>query len=95
LGIDGLYSGDQFFRGDEANTTPKLAGYWLFNAKAEYKVNKHLALFGRVDNIFDKDYASFGVYGEADEVLGDAFDSGRFVSPGAPRAGWIGVRLSM
>jgi iron complex outermembrane receptor protein len=95
LGIDGLYSGDQFFRGDEANTTAKLAGYWLFNAKAEYRVNKHLALFGRVDNIFDKDYASFGVYGEADEVLGDAFDSGRFVSPGAPRAGWIGVRLSI
>ncbi|MBF6647226.1 TonB-dependent receptor [Methylobacter sp. BlB1] len=95
LGIDGLYSGDQFFRGDEANTTPKLAGYWLFNAKAEYKINKHLALFGKVDNIFDKDYASFGVYGQADEVLGDAFNSGRFVSPGAPRAGWIGVRLSM
>jgi len=34
LGIDGMYSGDKVFRGDEANNNPKLAGYWLFNARA-------------------------------------------------------------
>lgn len=95
LAIDGLYSGDQFFRGDEANIADRLAGYWLFNARAEYKFNKHFALFGKIDNIFDNNYNSFGVFGEADEVLGDAFNDGRFVSPGAPRAGWIGVRLTM
>lgn len=94
LGINGMYSGDQFFRGDEANTTPHLAGYWLFNATAEYKVTKHFAIFGKVDNIFDKNYNSFGVYGNAAEVL-PGFDNGRFVSPGAPRAGWIGIRLSI
>ncbi|MDO8844223.1 TonB-dependent receptor [Methylicorpusculum sp.] len=95
LGMDGTYSGARFFRGDEANNHDKLSGYWLFNGKAEYKVTQNFAVFGRVDNIFDKRYNSFGVYGEADEVLGDAYDDGRFVSPGAPRAGWIGVRLSM
>lgn len=95
FGIDGLYSGDQFFRGDEANLTGKLAGYWLFNARAEYKFNEHFTLFGKVDNIFDNDYNSFGVFGQADEVLGDAFDDRRFVSPGAPRAGWIGIRVSL
>lgn len=95
LGINGLYSGDQFFRGDEANTTPHLSGYWLFNATAEYKVTRHFAVFGKVDNIFDARYNSFGVYGHAEEVLGPQFNDGRFVSPGAPRAGWIGVRLSL
>lgn len=94
LGIDGIYSGDKYFRGDEANVTPQLTGYWLFNAKAEYKVTKNFAVFGKVDNIFDKNYNSFGVYGQVNEVF-PQFDNNRFVSPGAPRAGWIGVRLTM
>jgi len=95
MGVDAQFNGNQFFRGDEANLTAPLGGYWLFNATAEVKINEHIALFGRVNNIFDRDYKTFGVYGEADEVLGDDYESGRFVSPGAPRAGWIGVRLSM
>ncbi|HEY8035683.1 MAG TPA: TonB-dependent receptor [Methylobacter sp.] len=94
VGVDGTYSGNKFFRGDEANTTAPLSGYWLFNATAEYKVTKNFAVFGKVNNIFDKNYNSFGVYGQANEVL-PGFDDGRFVSPGAPRAGWIGVRLSI
>ncbi|MGZ8095789.1 MAG: TonB-dependent receptor domain-containing protein, partial [Methylosarcina sp.] len=95
LAIDGLYSSDQFFRGDEANVTSQLQGYWLFNARAEYKFNEHFALFGKVDNIFDNNYNSFGTFGEPDEVLGDAYNDNRFVSPGAPRAGWIGVRFTL
>jgi iron complex outermembrane recepter protein len=31
--------------------------------------------------------------GVADDVLGDDYDDPRFVSPGAPRAAWAGVRL--
>ncbi len=94
LGINGTYSGNRVFRGDEANLTPKLSGYWLFNATAEYKVTEHFTLFGKLDNIFDTHYNSFGVFGVANEVL-PGFNDGRFVSPGAPRAGWIGLRLSM
>ncbi|MGZ8136218.1 MAG: TonB-dependent receptor [Methylococcaceae bacterium] len=95
FGITGQYSGDRVYRGDEANITEKLSGYWLFNGTAEYKITKNFALFGKVNNIFDNDYNTFGVYGQADEVLGGAFDDNRFVSPGAPRAGWIGVRLTL
>lgn len=95
LGINGTYSGNRAFRGDEANLTPKLSGYWLFNATAEYKVTDNFTIFGKVDNLFDVHYNSFGLYGNPAEVLGDAFNDHRFVSPGAPRAGWIGVRLSM
>jgi outer membrane receptor protein involved in Fe transport len=95
FGFDGIYSGDQYFRGDEANNNNKLSGYWVFNATAEYKVTQYFALFGKVNNIFDTNYNSFGVYGNATGVLGPEFNDGRFVSPGAPRGGWIGVRLSL
>jgi len=95
FGINGSYSGNRPFRGDEANLTPNLSGYWLFNATAEYKVTKNFTVFGKLDNIFDVHYNSFGLYGNPSEVLGDAFDDNRFVSPGAPRAGWVGIRLSI
>ncbi|PPD49303.1 MAG: energy transducer TonB [Methylobacter sp.] len=96
LALDGRYSGDQVFRGDEANNNPKLSGYWVFNARAEYKFTENVALFGKLDNIFDNNYNSFGVYGDASSIPGN-FGTGndRFLSPGMPRAGWLGVRLSM
>jgi outer membrane receptor protein involved in Fe transport len=95
LGFDGIYSGNQYLRGDEANKNNQLNGYWVFNTTAEYKVTKNFALFGKINNIFDTNYNSFGVYGNATGVLGPDYNDGRFVSPGAPRGGWIGVRLTM
>ncbi len=95
LGLNGQYSGDRYLRGDEANRNAKSSGYWLFNATADYKVTKNFTIFGKLDNIFDKNYNSFGVYGNATQVLGDSYNDGRFFSPGMPRAGWIGVRLSL
>ena len=43
-------------------------------------------LFVNVDNVLDEEYETFGVFGEADDVLGDDFDGPVFVGPGAPRA---------
>ncbi len=94
LGVNGLYNGEQVFRGDEANVGPLLSDYFVFNSTAEYKFNKHFSVFGKLDNVFNANYNSFGVYGNASEVLGNKYNDGRFVSPGAPRAGWVGVRLS-
>jgi outer membrane receptor protein involved in Fe transport len=93
--LDTLYSGDQFFRGDEANQTSHLGGYWLFNLRTEVKLTDQVTLFARIDNLFDRQYKSLGVYGDATEVLGEKFDQGQFISPGAPRAGWIGIRLTL
>jgi hypothetical protein len=52
-------------------------------------------LFVHVDNLLDEGYETFGVFGEADEVLGDEFADSRFLSPAAPRAAWVGVRLEL
>ena len=95
FGLDMIYNADQFYRGDEANLNDTLASYVVFNLRAEYRVNSYVALFGRLDNLFDRKYQTFGLYGEADRVLGPAFNNPRFISPGAPRAGWLGVRLSL
>ena len=45
----------------------------------------------KADITFDETYETFGLFGEADEVLGDDFEDSRFLSPGAPRAAWIGL----
>jgi outer membrane receptor protein involved in Fe transport len=95
LTVDGLYSGAQYLRGDEANSTSQLTGYWLFNLRTEVKLDPHLTIFARVNNLFDHKYQTFGVYGNASDLLGDDYNDGRFVSPGAPRAGWVGIRLSL
>lgn len=95
LAINGLYNSEQYFRGDEANKTSPLAGYWVFNASADLKLTPHFTVFGKIDNLFNARYNSFGVYGNAAEVLGDNYNDGRFVSPSAPLAGWLGIRLSL
>ena len=90
FGVDMLFNSDQYYRGDEANLNDRLAAYIIFNLRAEYRINDYIALFGRLDNLFDQDYQTFGLYGQADEVLGGAFNNPRFISPGSPRAGWLG-----
>jgi len=92
VGLDMKYQSNQFLRGDEANVTAPLSGYTTFNANAEWEVNPKLRLFIQVENLFDKDYETFGLYGAADEVLGDDYDDPRFVSPAAPLSAWVGFR---
>jgi outer membrane receptor protein involved in Fe transport len=59
----------------------------------EWRVGEHTSLVLNVDNLLDEEYATFGLFGEADEVLGDDFDDPSFLGPGAPRAAWAGVRV--
>ena len=82
FGADLIHSSSQFFRGDEANLLDPLPAYTLVNIRGEYRFNKYAALFAKIDNLLDEDYETFGVLGQADEVLGDDFDDPRFVSPG-------------
>jgi len=94
-GFDASHHSGQYYRGDEANESDKLDGYNLVNLHGRYTVNKHVEFFAKVDNLFDSDYESFGLYGESDEAPGLDLDNNRFVGYGAPRSGWIGVKVSM
>jgi hypothetical protein len=61
---------------------------------AKELLSRNLALSARVANLFDAEYSTFGLLGEADDVLGDEFEDRRFVSPAAPRAAWFGIEVS-
>jgi iron complex outermembrane recepter protein len=52
---------------------------------------KHVELWARVDNIFDTDYETGGIRNF--NAFVDSIDEERFLAPGAPRAGWVGVKL--
>ncbi|MDD9824907.1 MAG: TonB-dependent receptor, partial [Gammaproteobacteria bacterium] len=97
IGAEWSYSSSRYLRGDESNEDDPLGGYFLLNLYTEYRPLPSVGLFLRIDNVLDKEYETFGLYGEADEVPAlEARDYGsRFVSPGAPRAGYLGIRISM
>lgn len=95
LGFSVVYNSGIHYRGDESNQLDKIPGYTLVNLRGEYRINDRFAFVARVENLFDEDYASFGLLGEPDEVLGPSADDPRFQGPGAPRGIWAGVRLAL
>ncbi len=93
FGLDVINAAGAHFRGDEGNLAETLEDYTLLNARMEYRLGEHASVFFNVDNLLDEEYATFGLFGEADEVLGDAFEDPEFLGPGAPRAAWAGIRV--
>ena len=85
--------------GEEFNGAGKIGGFAVVDLTTRWKLGTNLELFGKVSNLFDRQYASAGLLGE------NAFDASgaiqapadwrteQFVGPGAPRAAWVGVRL--
>ncbi len=95
LGATASYHSSQYYRGDEANQDKKISGYGLVNLHGRYKLNQHIQFFAKVDNLFDSEYENFGLYGEPDEAPGLDLENPRFVGAGAPRAGWIGFKVTL
>jgi len=94
IGSEFLYASDSYYRGDEANENKKIPSYSLINVYFAYQISSQLSLSAKVDNLFDREYETFGTYGEADEVLEDFYpsvDSPYFVGPARPRSFSVGV----
>lgn len=79
----------------------RISGYAVLNLNGELDLGKGWQLFGRVDNVFDRRYATAGALAENPFDAAGAFqpDSGdwtreTFVAPGAPRAVWVGLRYA-
>ena len=78
----------------------KIAGYSVLNLDTRYNFGSTgWQLFAKVNNVFDHQYYTSGLLGEnIFAAPGNTFatDAGSqkelFLAPGAPRAGWIGVR---
>jgi hypothetical protein len=72
-----------------------IEGFSLANLTADYAVTKQIAVSGRVTNLFGSEHSTFGLLGDPADVLGPGYDDPRFLSPGAPRAAWVGVVFSL
>ena len=90
LGATVIGNSGQYYRGDEANLLPQIPGYVLLNLRADYIFARWISGFVKVDNVFNADYASFGVLGDATPIF-PAYTDPRFQGPGEPRAFWAGV----
>jgi iron complex outermembrane receptor protein len=89
-------------RGDENNQDlhGSVAGYAVLNLDGSYRFAKNWEAFARIDNVFNRDYANFGILGR--NVFNNPshiFDPANavaepFLGLGAPRGAWIGVRYA-
>lgn len=95
-------------RGDEGNTgidneagqklSGEVGGYGVWDIGTTLALTENLSLWARVENILDKEYVTTGAYNfnavaELQREAGAPIDIERFVAPGPPRAGWVGVRI--
>jgi len=100
VGANLLANSGSRLRGDESNQDARgpVAGYAVLNLDARWKINKSLELFGRIDNVFNRKYANFGVLGlNAFANPTKTFDPANAVAEpfyglGAPRGAWVGLR---
>jgi outer membrane receptor protein involved in Fe transport len=83
-------SGQQL-RGDEPNRLAPIDGFATVGASAGYAIRRNVTIVLQVSNLLNARYATFGLLGDPEDVLGEGFDNPRFVSPGAPRAAWVGL----
>ncbi|MGH7546493.1 MAG: TonB-dependent receptor, partial [Gemmatimonadota bacterium] len=87
-GLDARYTGEQWFRGDEANEVTPLDGYAVADLRLEWE-GRGFGIAALVTNLFDSDKAVFGTFNEnrnrCDPVTGEC-EVERFLTPMQARA---------
>jgi outer membrane receptor protein involved in Fe transport len=98
----------QFARGNDNNRHEpdganflgpgEIAGYTIFNANLDYKIDRGLRAFAKLSNVFDQRYATAGALRQNFFPGGNLAAPGAqvnetFYAPGAPRALWVGIQL--
>ncbi len=89
--MDAAFYSSRRLRGDDAGLGRRLGGYEVVNAETEYKLAGFASAFLRIDNLLDRRYESFGLYGSPTSVFAN-FSDNQFRTPGQPRAFWAGLR---
>jgi iron complex outermembrane receptor protein len=92
LGVDARYVGEQWLRGDEANQTAPLGGWFAADARLTWSLDAW-EVTGLVTNVFDEHYANFGTFNiNQGNPAGATLE--RFLTPGQARAFRVVVRRS-
>jgi iron complex outermembrane recepter protein len=90
------FASGQYYFGDQSNQNPKLPGYYVVNVHTSYQITKNVEAFILAENLFDHNYATFGIFGDVTKtpLPGVANPSDpRFISVAPPLAAFGGVRI--
>ncbi len=97
VGGDVSFSSSRFFAGDDGNQNPKLSEHWLANVRTSYQVANSVQVFLLVNNLFDRNYATYGTYFDTDDV-GDALSTPltdpRMLTRGQPISVYGGLKVT-
>ena len=97
VGITGIAATGQYLFGDEGNQSQKTSGYCLFNFDTTYQVTPGVQLFGSIENMFGARYETYGTFAPTSSVpivQAPGATNPRALTPGAPVAGFGGVRIT-
>ncbi|WP_298253560.1 TonB-dependent receptor [Bradyrhizobium sp.] len=97
VGGDALWVSTQYLVGDQSNQAPQLPSYAVFSAHASYQLDKTYQIFGRVDNILDNRYYTYGGFFDTTQLPnfyngGNQFTDARSLAPARPRAFYLGLK---
>jgi iron complex outermembrane recepter protein len=97
VGGDLVFTGSQFFDGDNANQNPTLPSYWTANLRVAYAFDKQWQIFGLVNNVFNQRAASYGTFFDPDDAEGlftpDVTDP-RTITPIQPVSFQAGIKIA-
>src|SRR5262249_28214296 len=98
LGTDLIWVSSQWYIGDQANQNVKLADYWVANLHGSYQLSKEVQLYGVVNNLFNRKFATFGTYFNPQVIanaIPDPPTDHRMVTPAQPLSIYVGLRAKL
>ena len=95
VALESATASSRYFVGDEGNDQVPLDGYGVVTFHSAYRIGSGLELFGRINNLFGALYATAGILADLEVHLREAPNASdpRFMSPGAPRSAFVGIRV--
>ena len=98
IGGDVLAVGSQPYVGDDAHQNPALPAYWVANLQTAYQLTADAQLFARVNNVFDRQYATYGTFfspGSVVNAVTTPLLDPRTQTPGQPLSMYVGLRAKI
>ena len=98
ISFDVSRNSSQFLRGDESNQMGEIDGYVVANLRLRYSITENFDVFATVQNLFDREFETFGLLGEEPSELEvpiiEDLEIPIFLGAAAPRAGFLGISYS-
>ncbi|MDB5394340.1 MAG: TonB-dependent receptor [Rhodospirillales bacterium] len=96
IGGDVEYFGSQYLVGDGSNQNARLTPYVVANVRSSYQLTDDIQIFGHIDNLLDRRYASYGTYFETAGVgqpITSNLSDPRSLTLGRPRSFAGGIKV--